>query len=44
LNRLTDEQKPEAAKKLSAACAVDDHAGAKLALNMLTVHRLHVPT
>ena len=35
LDHLTDEQKPEVAKKLNAAYALDDHAAAKLALNML---------
>jgi transposase-like protein len=31
LDHLTDEQKPEVAKKLNAAYALDDHAAAKLA-------------
>ena len=35
LDHLTDEQKPEVAKKLNAAYALEDHAAAKLALNML---------
>jgi transposase-like protein len=35
LDHLTDEQKPAVAKKLNAAYALDDHAAAKLALNML---------
>jgi putative transposase len=35
LDHLTDEQKPEVSKKLNAAYALEDHAAAKLALNML---------
>jgi putative transposase len=35
LDHLTDEQKPEVAKKLNAAYALEDHAAAKLALNRL---------
>src|ERR1022692_4227503 len=35
LDHLTDEQKPEVAKKLNAAYALEDYAAAKLALNML---------
>jgi putative transposase len=37
LDHLTDEQKPEVAKKLNAAYALEDYAAAKLALN--AVHR-----
>ena len=35
LDHLTDEQKPEVAKKLNAAYALEDYAAAKLALNIL---------
>ena len=35
LDHLTDEQKPAVAKKLNAAYALEDHAAAKQALNML---------
>ena len=37
LDHLTDEQKPDVAKKLNAAYALEDYAAAKQALN--TVHR-----
>src|SRR6266852_8126616 len=35
LDHLTDEQKPTVAKKLNAAYALEDHAAAKQALNLL---------
>lgn len=35
LDHLTDEQKPEVAKQLNAAYALEDYAAAKLALNLL---------